>query len=183
MFDIDCKHKIVVKDEYTPEVLLKKATDITDFDNLYRVVNKIINNDSDYEIEDIKRMCKEDIRSAKKLMAFEVTKLVHGEEEALKVKKASEEIFSGKRATQEMPNYTIDFSKIKAGINLVDLMVEIAMAKSKSEVRRLLEQGGIYMNEKRVLEGSTIVTERDLVDDEITLRRGKKSYMKVLVKR
>ena len=137
----------------------------------------------DYEIEDIKRMCKEDIRSAKKLMAFEVTKLVHGEEEALKVKKASEDIFYGKGTSVEMPNYTIDFSEIKPGIDLADLMVKIQMAKSKSEVRRLLEQGGIYLNEKRVDDNPKIVTASDFVDDEMVLRRGKKNYMKVLVKR
>ncbi len=146
-------------------------------------VERLLSFFSDYEIEDIKRMCKEDIRSAKKLMAFEVTKLVHGEEEALKVKKASEDIFYGKGTSVEMPNYTIDFSEIKPGIDLADLMVKIQMAKSKSEVRRLLEQGGIYLNEKRVDDNPKIVTASDFVDDEMVLRRGKKNYMKVLVKR
>ncbi len=146
-------------------------------------VERLLSFFSDYEIEDIKRMCKEDIRSAKKLMAFEVTKLVHGEEEALKVKKASEDIFYGKGTSVDMPNYTIDFSEIKPGIDLADLMVKIQMAKSKSEVRRLLEQGGIYLNEKRVDDNPKIVTESDIVDNEMVLRRGKKNYMKVLVKR
>ena len=82
-----------------------------------------------------------------------------------------------------MPNYTIDFSEIKPGIDLADLMVKIQMAKSKSEVRRLLEQGGIYLNEKRVDDNPKIVTESDIVDNEMVLRRGKKNYMKVLVKR
>ena len=146
-------------------------------------VERLLSFFSDYEIEDIKRMCKEDIRSAKKLMAFEVTKLVHGEEETLKVKKASEDIFYGKGTSVEMPNYTIDFSEIKPGIDLADLMIKIQMAKSKSEVRRLLEQGGIYLNEKRVDDNPKIVTESDIVDNEMVLRRGKKNYMKVLVKR
>ena len=146
-------------------------------------VERLLSFFSDYEIEDIKRMCKEDIRSAKKLMAFEVTKLVHGEEEALKVKKASEDIFYGKGTSVGMPNYTMDFSEIESGIDLADLMVKIQMAKSKSEVRRLLEQGGIYLNEKRVDDNPKIVTESDIVDNEMVLRRGKKNYMKVLVKR
>ena len=146
-------------------------------------VERLLSFFSDFEIEEIKRMCKEDIRNAKKVMAFEVTKLVHGEEEALKVKKASEEIFSGKGTTQDMPNYTIDFSELKPGIDLADLMVKINMAKSKSEVRRLLEQGGIYLNENRVEENPKIVTESDVKDDEMILRRGKKNYMKVLVRK
>ena len=82
-----------------------------------------------------------------------------------------------------MPNYTIDFSEIKLGIDLADLMVRIQMAKSKSEVRRLLEQGGIYLNEKRVDNSLKIVTESDIVDNQMVLRRGKKNYMKVLVER
>ena len=82
-----------------------------------------------------------------------------------------------------MPNYTIDLSEIKPGIDLADLMVKVQMAKSKSEVRRLLEQGGIYLNEKRVDESPRIITESDIVDNELVLRRGKKNYMKVLIKR
>lgn len=146
-------------------------------------VERLLSFFSDYEIEDIKRMCKEDIRNAKKIMAFEVTKLVHGEEEALKVKKASEEIFYGKGTSKEMPHYTIDFNEIKPGIDLADLMVKIEMAKSKSEVRRLLEQGGIYLNEKRVKDNPKIITELDVVDNEMILRRGKKNYMKLLIKK
>ena len=166
----------------------REKTTVYDFYQMFRNsfdedVERLLSFFSDYEIEDIKRMCKEDIRSAKKLMAFEVTKLVHGEEEALKVKKASEDIFYGKGTSVEMPNYTIDFSEIKPGIDLADLMVKIQMAKSKSEVRRLLEQGGIYLNEKRVDDNPKIVTESDIVDNEMVLRRGKKNYMKVLVKR
>ena len=146
-------------------------------------VERLLSFFSNYEIEDIKKMCKEDIRNAKKIMAFEVTKLVHGEEEALKVRKASEDIFYGKGTSIEMPNYTIDLSEIKPGIDLADLMVKVQMAKSKSEVRRLLEQGGIYLNEKRVDESPRIITESDIVDNELVLRRGKKNYMKVLIKR
>ena len=57
------------------------------------------------------------------------------------------------------------------------------MAKSKGEVRRLLEQGGIYLNDKRVEENPKIVTESDIIDDGMVLRKGKKNYMKVLIKK
>ena len=56
------------------------------------------------------------------------------------------------------------------------------MAQSKNEVRRLLEQGGIYLNDNRVEENPRIVTESDVIDNEMVLRRGKKNYMKVVVK-
>lgn len=146
-------------------------------------VERLLSFFSDYEIEDIKRMCKEDIREAKKLMAFEVTKLVHGEEEALKVKKASEEIFSGAGRANEMPSYTLNYNELESGIDLADLMVKIDMAQSKSEVKRLLKQGGIYLNDARLEECYDTITEKDVTEDELVLRRGKKNHMKVLFKR
>ena len=154
---------------------------------------------SDYEMEDIKRMCQEDIRNAKKVMAYEVTKLVHGEEEAKKVQKASEDLFSGKAVQDSVPSYTLDLSELDPGIDLADLMVKIEMdpgidladlmvkiemAKSKGEVRRLLAQGGIYLNGERVEENPYTITEEDVQeDDSIMLRKGKKTYQKVLVRK
>ena len=146
-------------------------------------VERLLSFFSDYQIDEIKKMCEEDIRNAKKVMAFEVTKLVHGEEEALRVQKASEDIFSKKGNSIDMPHCIINYSEIKSGINLSDLMIKINLAKSKSEVKRLLEQGGIYLNEKRIQENTGIVTDENLVNDEIVLRRGKKKYMKVIVKK
>lgn len=137
---------------------------------------------SDYDIAEIKQICQEDIRNAKKIMAFEVTKLVHGEEAAINVQKASEEIFENGKS-QDMPSYTLEFSDLVPGIDLAELMVKIKMANSKSEVRRLLEQGGIYLNNNRVENNPKIVTESDLVDNEMVLRRGKKNYMKVMVRK
>ena len=139
---------------------------------------------SDYEMEDIKRMCQEDIRNAKKVMAYEVTKLVHGEEEAKKVQKASEDLFSGKAVQDSVPSYTLNLSELNPGIDLADLMVKIEMAKSKGEVRRLLAQGGIYLNGERVEENPYTITEQDVQeDDSIMLRKGKKTYQKVLVRK
>ena len=145
-------------------------------------VERLLSFFSDFEIDEIKKMCKEDIRNAKKIMAFEVTKLVHGEEEAIKVKEASEKIFSGVGKAEDMPKYTLDLSELKPGIDLGELMVRVEMAKSKSEVRRLLAQGGIYLNDNRVEENPKILTESDVIDEEMIIRKGKKSYMRVLVK-
>lgn len=145
-------------------------------------VERLLSFFSNYEMEDIKRMCTEDIRNAKKIMAFEVTKLVHGEEEALKVKKASEEVFSNAGNSENMPQCGISADVIGEGIPIEDLMVLIKMAKSKSEVRRLLQQGGIYLNNVRMQQEQNMVTPSDITDGGFVVRKGKKNYMKVLVK-
>ena len=75
-------------------------------------------------------------------------------------------------------------SELDPGIDLADLMVKIEMAKSKGEVRRLLAQGGIYLNGERVEENPYTITEEDVQeDDSIMLRKGKKTYQKVLVRK
>ena len=144
-------------------------------------VERLLSFFSDYEMEDIKKICQEDIRTAKKIMAFEVTKLVHGEEEAFKVKQASEALFAGANNLDNVPSYYINREEFVSGIDLAELMVRIQLATSKSEVKRLLEQGGIYLNNLRVTEMSKTVSEKDIVDNALVLRKGKKSYMKVVV--
>lgn len=144
-------------------------------------VERLLSFFSNYSIDEIKQLCQKDIRNAKKIMAFEVTKLVHGETEAMKVQKASEEIFSKNGNSIDMPFCELDINKVKLGLALEDLVVNIEMAKSKSEVRRLLEQGGIYLNNVR-LENNIMITEKDIIDNEIVLRRGKKKVMKVIFK-
>ncbi|MDD4187891.1 MAG: tyrosine--tRNA ligase [Bacilli bacterium] len=145
-------------------------------------VERLLSFFSDFEIEDIRKMCATDIIQAKKIMAFEVTKLVHGEEEAIKVKDASEAIFNNGINVDNVPSYNINRDEFREGIDLADLMVKINMAKSKSEVRRLLEQGGIYLNNLRVIQSPKTITEEDIVENALVLKRGKKNYMKVIVK-
>jgi tyrosyl-tRNA synthetase len=120
-------------------------------------------------------------RAAKKVMAFEVTKLVLGEEEAVKVKQASEALFAGANNLDNVPSYYMNRAEFANGIDLAELMVRIQLATSKSEVRRLLEQGGIYLNNLRVTEMPKTIGEEDIVDNAMVLRKGKKSYMKVVV--
>ncbi len=144
-------------------------------------VERLLSFFSDYKIDDIRKMCNEDIINAKKIMAYEVTKLVHGKAEADKVKQASEEIFSNKGKSDNMPYYNISINEILPDIDLAELMVKIEMASSKSEVRRLLEQGGIYLNNNRVEDKYKIINENDIIDGKIIIRRGKKKVMKIVL--
>ena len=105
---------------------------------------------SDYSIQDIDRMCKEDIRNAKKVMAFEVTKLVHGQEEAENVKKMSEEIFASKGASSETETIEIDKDILQSPVNVVDILMLTKLFSSKGEIRRMIEQNGVSVNTEKV---------------------------------
>ena len=130
------------------------------------------------EMEDIKSLCKEDIRKAKKILAFEVTKLVHGEEEANNAMKVAEELFSGNGISENMP--TINLSKEKLDTNILDLLVETSIATSKSEARRLVEQNGISINKIKENDINKVITTSDINDNSLIIQKGKKVFIKVI---
>ena len=126
------------------------------------------------EIEALEASHKEhpEYREAHKALAYEVTKFVHGEEEALKAKKMSEEIFAGN--SLNMPEVESTLSK---GANILEVLVDVQLAPSKSEARRLVEQGGITVNNQRVTDVKTIIQE-----DTVVIQKGKKVFKKVTLK-
>ena len=130
------------------------------------------------EISEIKELCKKDIREAKKILAFEVTKLVHGEEEAIKAKETAEELFTKKGISENMPTKTI--SKDKLNINIVDLLVETNLVTSKSEARRLIEQNGISVNNEKVSSVNELITKDKLNENFVIIQKGKKIFLKVI---
>ena len=143
-------------------------------------VERLLSFFSDYEIEDIKRMCKEDIRNAKKIMAFEVTKLVHGEEEALKVQQASEEIFSNKGNSQNTDTIELSKDVLNNNSNVIDVLMLSGIFESKSETKRLIEQNGVSINGEKVKSIDKIVTEDMLEDNALLIQKGKKRFIKML---
>lgn len=143
-------------------------------------VERLLSFFSDYEIEDIKRMCKEDIRNAKKIMAFEVTKLVHGEEEALKVQQASEEIFSNKGNSQNTDTIELSKDVLNNNSNVIDVLMLSGIFESKSETKRLIEQNGVSINGEKVKSIDMIVTEDMLEDNALLIQKGKKKFIKML---
>ncbi len=143
-------------------------------------VERLLSFFSDYEIEDIKRMCKEDIRSAKKLMAFEVTKLVHGEEEALKVKKASEDIFSNKGNSDNTETKKVSKEILKEAINVVEVLMLSGIFESKSEARRLIDQNGVSINNNKVTSTDMLIDMNLLDNDALLIQKGKKKFIKLI---
>jgi len=141
-------------------------------------VERLLRFFTNIDVEEIKEMCKTDIVKAKKLMAFEVTKLVHGEDEALKAKQTAQNLFESKNInTENMPTEEISFNE---KINIIDLLSCLSIIKSKSEARRLIEQGGIEINSQKK---NNINEAIDLSNEkEFIVKKGKKTFMKVIVK-
>lgn len=129
------------------------------------------------EMGDIKELCNSNIREAKKILAFEVTKLVHGEEEAIKAKQTAEELFNSKGVSENMPSVVV--SREKLGINILELLVEINLVTSKSEARRLVEQNGISINQIKENDVNRVINESDFKDGFIIVQKGKKIFLKV----
>ena len=130
------------------------------------------------DMEEIDRMCRDDIRSAKKLLAFEVTKLVHGEEEAIKAKNTSEELFNNNGISDNMNSITLDKSLLDS--NVLDILVSSGIVSSKSEGKRLIEQNGISINQEKVSSVDKIINLDDLNDNFIIIQKGKKIFLKVI---
>lgn len=141
-----------------------------DVERLLRFFTKI-------DIQEIQEMCKQDIVKAKKLMAFEVTKLVHGENEALKAVETAKNLFAnGNSNTENMPSEVL---KLSGEINIVDFLSKLSIITSKSEARRLIEQGGITINNEKKTDINEII---NLTQKEIIVKKGKKVFLKVITK-
>ena len=143
-------------------------------------VERLLSFFSDYEVEDIKKMCQEDIRNAKKIMAYEVTKLVHGEEEALKVKKASEDIFSNKGNSLDTKAINLAKDILKDKPNVIDILMLTEIFESKSEARRLILQNGVSINGEKVSSIDLEVTLDMLQDNTLLIQKGKKNFIKLI---
>ena len=117
------------------------------------------------------------INEAKKVLAYEVTKLVHGEEEAKKAQDAANALFSG---GADMSNVrTVTVSRDVLGTSLLDVLANNKIVPSKSEGRRLIQQGGLSINGEKVVEVSRALTEEDFKDGSALIKRGKKNYNKI----
>ena len=118
-----------------------------------------------------------EINEAKKVLAYEVTKLVHGEEEAKKAQDAANALFSGGADMSNVPTVTV--SRDVLGTSLLDVLANNKIVPSKSEGRRLIQQGGLSINGEKVVEVSRALTEEDFKDGSALIKRGKKNYNKI----
>ncbi|WP_130892071.1 tyrosine--tRNA ligase [Fusobacterium ulcerans] len=121
-----------------------------------------------------------EINEAKKILAFEVTKMIHGEEEALKAKTAAEALFGGGQDMSNVPSVEIEEAAL--GTGFVDFLVEKGILKTKSEGRRLVQQNGINIGDSKVTDFAMPITKELFTDGEFLVKIGKKKYHKVVLK-
>lgn len=136
-------------------------------------------------LEEIDKMDKWEgiqLNTAKEILAFELTKLVHGEEEANKAQQTARALFSGSGNLDNMPSYTLSKDDLTDGkIAVNDILFKAGMTKSKGEGRRLIEQGGVSVNDKKVASAVETVCADDFSDGSIIVKKGKKVFYKIIL--
>lgn len=134
-------------------------------------------------MDEVKRLSSlegEKINEAKKIAAFEITKLIHGEEEALKAKESAEALFEKDKNSANMP--TFDASSLftnNDNITLIDILVESKTVSSKSQARTLIEQGGISINDEKITDTKYILKKSEFENNFFILKKGKKTFIKI----
>lgn len=118
------------------------------------------------------------INEAKKVLAYEVTKLVHGQEEADKAQAAAEAVFGGSGSNENMP--TIQLTAENEGQKLLDILVGAQVFESKGEGRRLIKQKGLSLNDAKLADPDYVLTDGDFTDGEAIVRKGKKKFYRLV---
>lgn len=127
---------------------------------------------------------KRNINEAKERLAFEQTKIVHGEEEAVKAQEAAKALFAGTGASKEgMPTFEVSNDELNSGIGILSLFVKAGFCKSNSEARTIVIQGGAEINGAKVTDFKYLVSDKDLTsDNDILIKAGKKKFARIIVK-
>ncbi|MEN1759604.1 tyrosine--tRNA ligase [Anoxynatronum sibiricum] len=133
-------------------------------------------------LEDIKELCSAEgaaLNRAKEVLAFEATKIVHGEEAARHAQEAARAAFSG-GVSEDMPTTALNEAVLKDGLDILTLLMETGLAASRSEARRLVQQGGISINDEKIAAIETVVTLDYLDAGQMIIKKGKKVYHRVI---
>lgn len=131
------------------------------------------------EIAELEKLEGAEINKAKEILAFELTKLVHGEEEATKAQNTARTVFAGGGKDANMPSTDLTKEELGEGIQILDLLVKCELISSKGEGRRLINQNGISVNDAKVTDIFLEIKEDDFTDNELVIKKGKKVYHKV----
>lgn len=132
------------------------------------------------EIEAMESWEGSQLNRAKEILAFELTNLVHGEEEAKKAEESAKALFSGKNAA-DMPTVTIGDNDLKDGsIDILGLLVSASLAASRAEARRNVEQGGVAVNGEKITDIRKTYTPEEIMAEDFVLKRGKKKFCKII---
>lgn len=120
-----------------------------------------------------------DINIAKKALAFEVTKLIHGQEEAEKAAEAATALFGGAGNLDNAP--TVSITSETVGTKLLDILASTGIVASKSEGRRLIQQGGLYLGDTKITDPDFLLTADHFSNNSVLIRKGKKNYHRIII--
>jgi tyrosyl-tRNA synthetase len=120
-----------------------------------------------------------EINEAKKVLAYEVTKLIHGEEEAEKARTAAEALFGAGKDMSNVPTAEITMEMLNT--SLLDILVAVNIIPSKGEGKRLIQQGGLSVNDEKVSDINAKLSEQDFVEGSVLVKRGKKNYNRLIL--
>jgi len=123
-----------------------------------------------------------ELNKAKEVLAYEVVKDIHGEESAKSALYASRSLFGGDKNSEDIPSTEMSSDKFNAPVGILNLMSELGLIKTNSEGRRLINQGGVSIDDKKINDPKLELTKDDFKDGEIIIRKGKKVYHKVILK-
>ena len=126
------------------------------------------------KVEELSNLKDEKINEAKKVAAYEITKLIHGEEEAKKAEEASNALFGGQGSLDNVPTATV-----ASNISILDAIIQVGFAPSKGQARQLITQGGISLNDTKISDTNYVLSDTDFKDGFAILKKGKKSYYKL----
>jgi len=132
-----------------------------------------------FSLEEVERLAAAKgsaINESKKILAYEVTKLIHGETAAQEAEKSAQALFSGGGDNSAMPTTLVTEAELNAGISILDALTLTKQCPSKSDARRQIEQGGVLINGEKVLTIEFVLNTSNLQDGKIIIRKGKKSY-------
>ena len=135
---------------------------------------------TDIDMKEIDALIKEDIVKAKKRLCFEITKFVRGEADAVLAQQMSENLFTD--GGNDAPEFEIEKTTADAGVSVLDLLVQTKLCSSKGEARKMIEGGGISVKGEKISDTTLVVKTADFEDGALLLKKGKKSFIKVVVK-
>ena len=131
------------------------------------------------EIAELEKLEGAEINKAKEVLAFELTKLVHGEEEATKAQNTARTVFAGGGKDANMPSTDLTKEELGEGIQILDLLVKCGLTLSRGEGRRLITQNGISVDDVKVSDAFLEIKEDDFTDNELVIKKGKKIHHKI----
>jgi tyrosyl-tRNA synthetase len=149
-----------------------------------RDVDKLLKIFTFLPLDEIRRLAAlegAELREAKRVLAYEATVITHGETEAQAAEAAAKAAFAEGGDLEAMPTTPINPTRLEEGLGVLEIFTEVGLTTSRGEARRLMQQGGVYINDRRIDQAEARLTPADLTPTGILLRAGKKKYHRLII--